>query len=130
MHPPIPTPLWPPPSLQHRLIQNLHHFHPNWPTSTLHPLIPLPILLLSLVPPPPTQVTTRARTQCTKQILFRKESNITILRRRTGFHKVSSLRVQPSDLKHVEHVVDVVFREAVREDGANEVGVAVVVVGC
>ena len=44
-------------------------------------------------------------------------------------HEVFSVRVEAGDLEDVEDVVDVEFGEAVGEDGAGEVGVAVVVEG-
>ena len=44
-------------------------------------------------------------------------------------HEVFSIRVEAGDLEDVEDVVDVELGEAVGEDGAGEVGVAVAVEG-
>lgn len=46
-----------------------------------------------------------------------------------GAHEVAALGVEAGDLEDVEDVVDVVFRQAPGGDGADEVGVAVEVVG-
>ena len=45
-----------------------------------------------------------------------------------GRHEVAAVVVEAGDLEDVEDVVDVLFAEAVRHDGADEVGVAAVVV--
>lgn len=130
MHPPIRTPLTLLPPLQHlppHTLLNLQNLDPNRPTRTLH--IRLSLALVRLMPPPRTQITSWTRTQRTQQILLCEEGEKAVFGGWTRFHEVAALGVEAGDLEDVEHVVDVEFGEAVGQDGAREVGVAVEVVG-
>ena len=122
------TPLRPLPPIQHALIFNLQNLHLDRPTSALH-IASLPRLTLIRLPPPPSaQIAPRTRTQRTQQILLRKESNTTFLRRRTGLHKVPSLRVQPRDLKHIQHIVHIKLRQSMRQHRPHKIRVAVEII--
>lgn len=42
-------------------------------------------------------------------------------------HEVFAVLVEPGDLKEIDYVVNVIFRQLKRHDGAGEVGMAMVI---
>ena len=141
MHPLIPRPFGPHPIPQHPAtlaLHNLQDFHSNFATSALHPLFYifflflvsfLPLPLIRHPPTPSTQIAAGASTQRTQQILLGKKRDEGVFGGGRGFHEVATFGVETRDLEDVEDVVDVEFGEVVGKNGADEIGVAVIVVG-
>src|SRR5699024_645522 len=76
---------------------------------------------------PHREITARAGGQCAEQVDLGEELEVVPGAGGAGVHEVLAVGVQPRELGDVEHVVDVVLGQPVRQDRAGQVRVAVVV---